>query len=138
MVSQSEVKIATDTVLKEMDAKVQQFIDRVFEYSQRNLIQEGKVDTGTLLKTGNVERELMGGSIIYPVPYADVIENGRDPGTMPPVEPIQRWVQRKLGIKDLIKSRQVAFAIATQIKKRGLVGTRFLRDAVDQAESDFS
>ena len=47
-----------------------------------------------------------------------LLEFGRKAGQMPPVEPIQRWVERKLGI-DKDKSKGVAYAIALKIKDHG-------------------
>lgn len=39
---------------------------------------------------------------------------------MPPIEPIQLWVQSRLGITDEKESRGVAFAIAKKAKKVGI------------------
>lgn len=60
--------------------------------------------------------------------YAGVIEKGRRVGTMPPVEPLARWAQRKFRIP-YSKARGVGFAIARSIKRRGLPARNVLEDA---------
>lgn len=59
-------------------------------------------------------------------PYAGVIEYGRRPGARrPPVEPIARWAQRKLGLP-YKNARSMAFVIARRIGQRGLLPRRVL------------
>lgn len=55
------------------------------------------------------------GNEIWGTPYTQQLVEGRPPGTMPPVEAIQRWATAKLGTSDL----SVAWAIATKIKNEG-------------------
>lgn len=52
---------------------------------------------------------------IWGTPYTQQLVEGRPPGTMPPVDAIQKWATVKLGISD----RSVAWAIATKIKNEG-------------------
>lgn len=56
-----------------------------------------------------------------PCHYAEVIEMGRRPGTMPPVEEIYEWVRLKPGFSGLSDKQKwsAAFAIAKAIQKRG-------------------
>lgn len=53
-----------------------------------------------------------------PIKVASV-EHGRAPGRMPPIAPIQLWVNRKLG-----GDRSVAFLVARAIGRRGTRGQR--------------
>ena len=129
-------KKPVDVILKELDEQMDLFADRIFELSQQRLVDDGKIDTGTMFKTANIERKFLEKTIVYPALYADVIEFGRHPGTMPPVKPLIKWVQRKLGITNIKKARNVAWAIATEIKKRGLEGIMFLDQSVEQATSE--
>lgn len=55
------------------------------------------------------------GNEIWGRQYTEQLVNGREPGTMPPVEAIQRWALAKLGNGDI----NVAWAIATKIKNEG-------------------
>jgi hypothetical protein len=58
--------------------------------------------------------------LINNAPHATYIEHGRRPGARPPpLEPIRRWVERKLGIPPEASLR-VAFAIRAAIAKRGM------------------
>lgn len=52
------------------------------------------------------------------VPYAIVIEKGRKPGTMPPVDAIALWAVRKLGLSPE-EAESAAWGIAKNIQKRG-------------------
>ncbi len=46
------------------------------------------------------------------------LEFGRKAGQMPPIEPIQEWAERKLGVSS-DESKGIAFAIAKKIAKEG-------------------
>lgn len=124
-------------LLKEFDKLLDDFIDRTFQLSQENLIRDGKVDTGNLLKTGNVNREFLNKKITYPAPYASDVEYGREAGRMPPVESLVKWVQRKVGVKNEKEARQVAWAIAKSIKARGIAASPFLRPALELAQQEY-
>lgn len=84
------------------------------------------------------------------LPYAIPVEMGRLPGKMPPVDAIQRWVHDKglggrtrtvkrgknAGQEVLVRGgakveRQIAWAIALAIKKRGTRGAHMFRDGAD-------
>ena len=62
--------------------------------------------------------------IIYAPGWIEVFETGRKPGTMPPVSPIQAWVEAK-GLTAINKSgkqmtsNSLAWAIAMNMKKNG-------------------
>ena len=64
----------------------------------------------------------MVGQVSPALPYGIVIEKGRrpssDPKTTPPVDAIQLWVTRKLGLSGK-EARSAAFAIAKSIAKKG-------------------
>jgi len=124
-------------VLEEINKVMDNFIDRIFELSQENLIEDGKIDTGTMFKTANVKRKFLHKEIIYPALYAESIEYGRVPGTMPPSQALEKWVRRKLGLTNEVQIRRAAFAIAKAIKKRGTQPTYFLRRAISKARAEF-
>jgi len=126
-----------DVILKEIDKKMDDFIDTVFGMSQQALVDQQKIDTGNLLKSGNVRRSFLEKEIIYSAPYADVIEYGRSPGTMPPFEVLFKWVRRKLGVRNVKKARSIAYAIALSIKKRGIMPSPYLYNSVQKARGEF-
>lgn len=55
------------------------------------------------------------GNEVWGRAYTEQLVNGREPGSMPPVEAIQRWALAKFGNGDI----NVAWAIATKIKNEG-------------------
>lgn len=55
------------------------------------------------------------GNEVWGRQYTEQLVNGREPGSMPPVEAIQRWALAKFGNGDI----NVAWAIATKIKNEG-------------------
>ena len=55
------------------------------------------------------------GNEIWGRAYTEQLVNGRESGSMPPVEAIQRWALAKFGNGDI----NVAWAIATKIKNEG-------------------
>src|SRR5690554_4317675 len=50
--------------------------------------------------------------------YSEYLARGRRPGNRPPIAPIERWVNAKLGIGGQ-QARGVAFAVATKIAQSG-------------------
>ncbi len=126
-----------EVILKELDKEMDLFVDRVFQLSQERLIDDGKTDTSNLLRSGNIIRRKLEKEIIYSAPYADVIEFGRHPGTMPPSDQLVKWVQRKLHVRDIKEAKRVAFAIALSIKKRGMDPSPYLQPAINQTNIEF-
>ena len=125
-----------DPLLKEIDKIMDDFVDSVFAKSQQNLVDDNKIDTGTLFKTGNIVRKFLDKEIVYPASYATDVEYGRMAGTMPPIDSLTKWVERKLRVPKN-ESRSVAFAIAKSIKERGIEQTPFLRNALEQTQLEF-
>lgn len=58
------------------------------------------------------------GAVASPLIYAEYVELGTRPH-MPPIEPLQDWVQVKLNITDEAESRSVAYLIARKISRVG-------------------
>ena len=126
-----------DTIMQEFDKQMDRFVDQVFAESQQNLVDEGKIDTGNLLKTGNINRKFLEKEIVYPAPYAEPVHFGRVAGTMPPVAPLEKWARRKLLIRDPKEARRTAWAIAFAIKERGIQPSPFLQNALDKVELEW-
>ncbi|RME52496.1 HK97 gp10 family phage protein [Candidatus Woesearchaeota archaeon] len=112
-------------IIEVLDKALNEFIDRVFEKSQTKLAEEGKVDTGNLLKTANIERKPLEKTIVYPADYAEWVEFGRLPGSMPPPGELQKWCERKLKLKPK-EAKKAAWAIAKAIEQRGIQPFPFL------------
>lgn len=68
------------------------------------------------------------GVVSTAMPYGEVVEVGRKPGSFPPVAPIALWAERKLGVFDH-EAQGVGFAIARKIFKSGTKGAHMFQDA---------
>lgn len=76
------------------------------------------------------QRAQMEGIYGTPLNYALPVEFGRRAGKMPPIDPIQAWVKRKLGVGDEKESRAIAWAIALHMKKHDRAGAFMFRDGI--------
>jgi len=116
-----------------LDQVMDDIVDSIFAESQENIVKLGIVDEGTLLGSGEVKREFLKKQITYTTSYADTIEFGRIPGSMPPVDSLKGWIRRKLGVQDEKKVTSIAWAIATDLKKNGTMPRPYLGPAIDKA-----
>jgi len=99
---------------------------------------------GNSIASGNLKRSLNYGIIETPEGFdiqiisLDYIGNlnwGRAPGKMPPVKVIEEWVKTKK-LADGAKTRQLAWAIAVSIKKRGIKRTDIVDDVIEKAMAE--
>jgi hypothetical protein len=67
------------------------------------------------------------GEIGSALPYADVVESGRDTGWFPPVSELKAWARRKLG------DERLGFVIGRAIKRRGFKARPYLLPAIEAA-----
>ena len=83
------------------------------------------VNTGTLRQS--IQPVIRGqapsfvGEVGSPLIYGWPVERGRRPGKMPPVDAIELWVNRKLGLQGN-EAKSVAFLVARAIGRRGTRG----------------
>lgn len=102
--------IPQEEILKIMDEVVELFL--IPRFKELNMNASGEwlenIKTRSDDKAGYIDgRE-----------YTEQLVYGRKPGKMPPIAPIERWVNFKLGIQG-VQARGMAFAIATKIKNEG-------------------
>jgi len=110
----------------------EEIIEFIFTRSQEILLQNNSVDTGYLLKSGRITG-WEGDTIFmeYDAPHAFPVEYGSKPH-FPPIGAIQKWVERKLGVKGK-KSHSIAWAIAKKMEKKGTEPRPFIRPSIDEA-----
>ena len=120
-----------DDIIKIGKAISQKVADFIFAKSQQNIVDMGISDTANLLRSGELVDEGDYFSVFYSAPYAQVIDEGRDPGPINP-EVLFGWVKRKLRVpvRDI---KKVAFLIARKIKLRGTKAQPFFSNAIEQA-----
>ncbi len=95
------------------------------------------VNTGFLRQSfGSTQRRTpMGieGEVRSIATYAAPVEFGRLPGKMPPVDAIEYWVRRKLGITGDREARSAAYVIARAIGRKGTKPAYMVRDGLQAA-----
>lgn len=62
--------------------------------------------------------------------YASYVEYGRRSGKFPPLDAIEEWAKKKLGIKDEREARTVGFLIARRIAREGSTPHPFFIPAI--------
>lgn len=96
-----------------------------------NLLNSVNVEWVGSFETGDL------GLVVKMADYWYYINNGRKPGRMPPIGPIDRWVVQKQGFKDVvrgqdgkfIKRKSLVYLIRRSIGQYGYQGTEFLDKA---------
>lgn len=96
----------------------------------------GAVNTGYYKRAWKHEALPDGARVYNAAPYAGVIEHGRRIGRTPPLDAIQDWAQRRLGLSRK-EAKRAAFPIARAIAKRGLVARKVLENSLPGIEKDF-
>lgn len=117
---------------------MEDFTHYVFQRSQENLVTENDkghkiTDSGFLMGSG--QPPTWNGNVIttgYTAKYASDIEYGT-PAHKPPIKALQKWVQRKLNIRNKKASLSVAFAVRNKIAKLGTDPNPFMRTALQDA-----
>lgn len=139
-----------DELLVEIDSFMDKIADKIFAYSQENLVKphmkdfkSGKSktiitsDTGFLMKTANVNRSFLKKEIVYPAPYASDIEFG-NAGIQVRPEDLIKWVRRKLfkgkGTESSIM--RTAINISNSLSERGQSPDPYLEPAILRAISE--
>jgi len=125
-----------------------QIIDRHTSRAMRATLDvvEESVSGETPVNTGNLRNgwttEIHGrptaafyeGKVMNPVSYALPVETGRKPGKWPPIDAIEMWVIRKLGIAAGAESRSVAFVIARKIGESGTKGAYMMKRGFEKVK----
>jgi hypothetical protein len=141
----AEVAITISPALQSLPARLGKALDVAHEASGRatveevrsGIIQSGAIASFSLLRSvekvfetrGAIKAWLIGSALTY----ASFANYGRKPGKRPPVNAIVKWIALKpidTGGRDI---RQVAFAIAAVIGKRGVKPKLFMERAMETA-----
>lgn len=92
----------------------------------------GAVNTGEYRRRWKAAPTDKGARVYNDSVQAGPIEKGRRPGTMPPLDAIEKWALRRLHLTPK-EAKKAAYPIAKAIKARGLMPRRVLTNAVTQA-----
>lgn len=103
-------------------------------FLRAEVVKETPVDTGTA--AGSITTVILGspldvtGKVFSPLEYVSVLEEGRRPGsTMPPTEPIARWLSRKGS------DPKLAFVVARSIGRRGTKAHKMFARSIERGRS---
>lgn len=87
---------------------------------------------------GSIQAEVTGkgtslvrGTVMSAQKYAEVVENGRSAGKMPPSGVLLRWLEVKLGL-DEATAKRVEFVVRRKIGQRGVEGAHMFEKAVTE------
>lgn len=104
-----------------------------------NLTENDSINTGALRAAMAVNPAITSkpvAEVFNNLKYAAFVEYGRRSGKMPPIDAIEYWVRRKLGITAK-ESRQVAFQIARAIARNGTKPKPFFVPAFNDEKANF-
>lgn len=124
---------------KIFDEEIRRSINESLILLQAEIRKNTPVGVTSNLRTG-INRRLISNrkgevGVIGPAQtYADIREVGRRPGKMPPNEPIELWVKRKLRpTKDKLKS--ATYLVRRKIGRQGYRGAFMFRNAENKLRS---
>ncbi len=104
-------------ITTELDTILREELESIAEDLKQKHIELGQKASGDWVNS--VEVKVQGGhGVIEAKGYTKYLVHGRGAGEKPPIAPLEKWVNDKLGIsgKD---ARSVAFAVAFKIGKEG-------------------
>lgn len=118
---------------------------RVIDLYRSNLSNSGHNATGRLSGTASFTVETSSGDLSVTIHLGDYyryVEEGRRPGSFPPVDAILSWIQAKHIMPREINGKlpteqQLAYLIGRKIAQEGITGTHDLANAQDTAKSQF-
>ncbi len=104
-------------ITTEIDNILKQELEAIAEDLKKKHIELGQKASGDWVNS--IEVHVQGGrGVILGNDYTKYLTKGRSVGKQPPIKPLEKWVNNKLGItgKD---ARSVAFAVAFKIGDKG-------------------
>lgn len=121
-----------DAVIRALPEKVEEIIAEtariVLEDAHDNL-EQLEFDTASLERSGSIEEDIEGLSIVFDAGHASWVEFGRDPGIRPPVKKVADWLMEKKGIKSRPYAYRIAEKFCDRVEKEGIPPSPFLRPA---------
>ncbi len=132
--------MADSTGLTKAEEVLFDFHNNAIKELQKNLDKDGTNVTNLLrqsigenLATGFTAKGGVIKASISMLDYYEQVDQGRRPGSFPPVNSIMRWIHnRGLNREQLITDNQLAFLIGRKIKEKGTKGTRFFSKVINE------
>jgi len=134
------IEIEIEDVDEEIADRVDELLLEISNELVNELIEEAPVSSGQLRQSFRIMGKSGDSSYIIgsPLKYASVVNFGRQPhpgnkGKWPPIEPLKKWVRRKLG-----EDESMAYAVRNKIGKEGTEGDPFAERAIRNVENRYS
>lgn len=126
-----------NSVIEGLPAEMEMAMTKSVLIAQANIAALTPVNLGLLrgseLTTTKGEGVKFTGMVYTDLIYGWPIEAGRKAGKMPPIEPLQMWVIRKMGIVSPIYAYYIALQIARKMKASGTKGVFMFQRGLKQA-----
>lgn len=119
------------------DEIMQDIAEDIVGHLQHEIVADDLRFTGQLFNSWEITKKPDGTRIIgSPLLWARVMDEGRLPGKMPPVDKLFPWVLDKIkDVKSYQEARQVAFAVAKKIAEKGIEPRHYVRRALFKMEA---
>lgn len=132
---QAAFQRAPRLMLKHMDRAVGKAGLTLARAVRAQLRDNGSMGQSTLLNSIRADRPLPATRIVRAgVMYARYVEEGTDPGYMPPLQPLMDWIAAKEGAGSP-NLRQRAFGMARHIRASGTKAHPFFKPAFEAKQS---
>ena len=132
------IEIDKKSLAEAIDKILTQIAIDIFNRSQEKIIEFKAIDTGLLRRSGYVRVDkFLEKEIGYSAPYSIYVEFGRGAGKQPPIEPIRKWVKRKLKVRNEKEANKLSWAIAKKIAKEGIKPRPFMRNAIEEVKEEW-
>ena len=133
------IEISIEDVDEEIADRVDELLLEISNDLVNELIEEAPVDTGQLRQSFRIMGKSGDSGYIIgtPLKYASVVNFGRQPhpgnkGKWPPIEPLKKWVRRKLGAEE-----GLAYYIRDEIGKGGTEGDPYAERAIRNVKEKY-
>ncbi len=104
---------------------------------RQELSKQGKRASGDLIEKTRFtveERPALISFKIFAPAHWEFVDQGRRPGTFPPVNRILRWIRQKSITTDISRN-SLAFLIGRKIKEKGIPATNIYTNAIDNLKN---
>lgn len=116
------------------DTIMQQIAEDIVGEIQHVIVQEDLVYSRQLFESWEITKDEDSYTIGSPLIQAKIMDEGRLPGKMPPVDALFPWVSDKIGAVSSQEAKQIAWAVAKKIAKEGIEPRHYVSQALLQME----
>ena len=117
------------------DDILQDIAEDIVAQIQHEIVSDHLVFSRKLFENWEITKDGDGEYTIgSPLIYAKIMDEGRLPGSMPPLSALFPWVRDKIPTKSAEEAKSIAFAVAKSIAEKGIEPRHYIRSALFQME----